>query len=127
MNRPVRRLAALLALLALTAYLGGAWTSLCTDGGAAHAQVAAADAGSHPAGHEHHAPEGPADREAPDGDHTGCPTGMLGAGSSCVAASLPAPRLAITAGATVQAAAPLFVDLSHDRLTPAAHFRPPRV
>ena len=118
MNRRLRLVGALVALLAFSAYFAeGVWASACMpamdDGSAAHAMD------TH-AGMDHGAP--PAD-DAPAPE---CPLGMTLMGGSCVAVSLPA-SVDVSAPAVESSSAALAAaDDVHDSLLTAGHFRPPR-
>jgi hypothetical protein len=124
MNRRLRLVGALVALLALSAYFAeGVWASVCMPGmegtSAEHAQ-----ADAHAAmGHTGHASAGDSrsDSDGPD-----CPLGMTGMGSSCVALSLPALIESSVPAAETAAAAQAFAGNLHDSLLTAGHFRPPR-
>jgi hypothetical protein len=127
MNQRTRVLAALLALFAFSAYFGeSVWASVCPPGmetGGAPAPTTS-DEGSHAGMHHGLAPS------AGDPDHPGnvpvCPSGMASAGSSCVAASLPAITTTLADPAPEYAVPGFFLDGTHDRLLIALHFRPPR-
>jgi hypothetical protein len=128
MNRRIRFLAALLALFAFSAYFGeSVWASVCPPGmetqGAPGA--AASDEGSH-AGMYHGPLPSTEDPEHPRSDAPVCPSGIMSAGSSCVAASLPAVTVTLADPALGYAVPPFFLDGTHDRLLIALHFRPPR-
>jgi hypothetical protein len=128
MNRRIRFLAALLALFALSAYIGeGVWASTCPPGmeTAATTDGDPPEAGAH-AGMRHGPAPSSGDADPPGPDAPPCPLGMAGAGSSCVAAPLPAVATTLAHAARAHAATPLFLDSTHDRLLVAAHFRPPR-
>jgi hypothetical protein len=119
MNRRTRRPAARLALFALFAYVGESAAAACPPAVETHASAQhEADA------HAHHAPT-----DAPDGPRTDaapCPLGMGGAGSTCVAAPLPAAASAPGAPALDRTPALATADDTRDRLLVAPHFRPPR-
>jgi hypothetical protein len=128
MNRRLRFLAALLALFALSAYVGeSVWASTCPPGMATPATTDGdlPEPGAH-AGMHHGSAPASGDADPPRPDAPPCPLGMAGAGSSCVAAPLPAAATAMAQAALAHAATPLFLDSTHDRLLVAAHFRPPR-
>ena len=119
MNRRLRLLGALVALLAFSAYFAeGVWASVCMpgmeDGTAAHA------ADAH-AGMNHGAPSPSDDAPAPD-----CPLGMTVMGGSCVAVSLPSSVEVPAPAAESSTAALASGDDGHDSLLTASHFRPPR-
>jgi hypothetical protein len=123
MRSRFRTLAALLALLAFSAYFAeGVWTSLCLPGAETHVHMAidAAHHGSHAPAQDSGDPD-PSRSDAPS-----CPLGMTGMGSSCVVASLPASTSTIAQAAPEHAEIPLFLDSTHDRLLVASLFRPPR-
>jgi hypothetical protein len=128
MNRRLRSLAALLALFALSAYIGeSVWASTCPPGMEMPATMddGIQEPGAHPGMHHVPAPA-PGDPDSSPSNEPPCPLGMAGAGSSCVAAPLPAATTTMAHGALAHAATPLFLDSTHDRLLVAAHFRPPR-
>jgi hypothetical protein len=95
MNRLIRRLAALLALTAFTAYFAeSVVAAFCVP--APDSEQVAMDHTGHSGGHAGHGYHGSAP-EAPDSDgshDSHCPLGMAAGGSGCVAASLPA-RVAV--------------------------------
>jgi len=126
MIRRFRPLGALLALLALTAFLGeGVWTSFCPPATGSHHDVAGQVAsGAEHHGADHGAAEAPAE---PDRTHDGshCPLGMA-AGASCTAASLPAIAVSIEPPLAVEDGGAFVIDTTHDRLLTPTHFRPPR-
>ncbi|MBA2670054.1 MAG: hypothetical protein H0U67_06780 [Gemmatimonadetes bacterium] len=128
MNRRIRSLAALLALFALSAYFGeSVWASVCPPGMDTHAVLGdgTPDEGTH-AGMNHGPVQSTGDSESPRSDAPVCPFGMTGAGSSCVAASLPAPTTTLADPVPGFAVPRFFLDGTHDRLLTAQHFRPPR-
>jgi hypothetical protein len=128
MSRRLRFLAALLALFAFSAYFAeGVWASLCLPGSETHTSmvVGASDHGAH-AGMNHAPGESSDDPGSPRSDAPPCPLGIAGAGSSCVAVSLPAAVTTVAQVAPGYAGAPLFLDSTHDLLVVASHFRPPR-
>ena len=119
MKRRLRRIGALLALFALSAYsVEGARAAVCVPGTDDGAPAYASDAH---AGMNHDVPSPSAEVPAPD-----CPLGMTGMGSSCVAASLPAladgPAPALESS-TVELPVD---DRIQGSLFTASHFRPPR-
>jgi hypothetical protein len=120
MNRRLRVLGALLALLAFSAYFAeGVRAAACMPGmddhGAEHASVDA-HAGMN------HGSSGDTD-EAPDSPR--CPLGMAGTGS-CVAVSLPA--FVDDQGPAFESSTVLLAERDDilDSLSTAGHFRPPR-
>jgi hypothetical protein len=124
----IRFLAALLALFALSASIGeSVWASMCPPGMEAHASLAedGAERGAHAGMHHGSAPTS-GDSDSSRSDAPGCPLGMAGAGSSCMAVSLPAATSTMTNGPRGHTAPTLFLDSTHDRLLLALHFRPPR-
>jgi hypothetical protein len=126
MIRRFRPLGALLALLALSAFVGeGVWNSMCppVPGSDHEAATHAASGGEHH-GSQHGSSEAPAD---PDRSHddSHCPLGMA-AGASCTAASLPAMAVSLESPPAVVAGGAFVIDTTRDRLPTATHFRPPR-
>ena len=119
MNRRLRLLGALVALLAFSAYFAeGVWASVCMPG---MENAAAAHAMDPHAGMDHGAPTPSDDAPAPD-----CPLGMTVMGGSCVAVSLPS-TVEVPAPAVESSTAALASgDDVHDSLLTASHFRPPR-
>lgn len=127
MRKPLRVAAALLALIALSAYFAesvmAAW---CLPG----VETAASAEAVAPAGHTamHH---GGTPVDAPEPQHSGsgvpaCPFGMTGSGTSCVAVPLPAVREGVRAApATESTLLPVAVR-SPAMLLVTSHFRPPR-
>jgi hypothetical protein len=129
MNPRFRTLAALLALFAFSAYFAeGVWATLCLPGAETHASMAtdAAHHGSHAGGHHDAPAQSSGAPDSPRSDAPSCPLGMTGAGSSCVAVSLPASTSTMAHAAPEHAEVPLFLDSTHDRLLVAPLFRPPR-
>lgn len=125
MNRRLRLVGALVALMALSAYFAeGVWASMCMPGmdgeAPAHAAMDAHTGMSHAA----HAPAD--DSSRPDTEAPDCPLGMAGMGSSCVVVLLPAPVESPVPSVETAAAGQSFADSLHDSLLAAAHFRPPR-
>lgn len=119
MNRRLRLLGALVALLAFSAYFAeGVWASVCMPG---MDDAAAAHATDAHAGMNHGAPSPSDDAPAPD-----CPLGMTGMGSSCVAVSLPSAVEVPAPAVESSTAALTSADDVHDSLLTASHFRPPR-
>ncbi|HSK19807.1 MAG TPA: hypothetical protein VK912_11725 [Longimicrobiales bacterium] len=118
MNRRLRLLGALVALLAFSAYFAeGVWASVCMPG----MDEAAAHAMDAHAGMNHGAPSPSDDTPVPD-----CPLGMTSMGSSCVAVSLPS-SVEVPAPALESATAAVTSgDDIHDSLLTTSHFRPPR-
>lgn len=121
MNRRLRLVGALVALLAFSAYFAeGVWASVCMpgmdDAAAAHAHAMDAHADMN-----HGAPSPSDEAPAPD-----CPLGMTSMGSSCVAVSLPSSvEVPAPAVESITAAVTSGDDI-HDSLLTASHFRPPR-
>lgn len=129
MNRRIRVLAALLALFALSAYFAESVVAAsCLPGsGSGHERIVGdgADLAAH--GGMHHAPVAPSEGTPdPRPEAPACPLGMTGAGSSCVAASLPGAADAVRPLTATVRSVPLLSDQSRDRLLVSAHFRPPR-
>jgi hypothetical protein len=123
MNRRTRLPAALLALFSLFAYVGESVAAVCAPPVETHASAeSAADA------HAHHAPvDAPESPDVPDTDQARpCPLGMSGAGSTCVAAPLPAAGSAGGTPALDRTPVLALHDETRDRLLVAPHFRPPR-
>jgi hypothetical protein len=128
MNRRVRVLSALLALLAFSAYFAeSVMASSCLPGGGAEHVVASGIPGVGMHGGMNHTPSDPSDgsRESHP-DSPSCPIGMMGTGGSCVAASLPARADAVRPMAPNHNALFPGSDQNHGLLLVAAHFRPPR-
>jgi hypothetical protein len=128
MNARLRLLAAILALFALSAYVAeGVLASLCPPAAETGGVVAGerADPGAH-AGLHHVPTESQGETEHSRSDAPPCPMGMAGAGSSCVAVSLPATVAVVQPAATIHEAALLLLEHGPDLLLVAAHFRPPR-
>jgi hypothetical protein len=127
MSGRLRTLAALLALFALSAYFAeSVMASWCMPGAETSAPAEAAAPAGH-AGMHHGGTEG----DAPGSEHSDsemppCPSGMTGAGASCVAASLPATSEPARAAPTSRASLLLALVQSPDLLLVSAHFRPPR-
>jgi hypothetical protein len=128
MNRRIRFLAALLALIGFTAYFAeNLVAASCVPGmetaTAAMAGHATHDADAH-AGMDHSAPAEPADDTQTGLPH--CPLGMP-AGSTCVvAATLPAPAVATYAPAPAYEHEVFSSYAGVDLLLVHAFFRPPR-
>jgi hypothetical protein len=126
MIRRFRPLGVLLALLALSAFVGeGVWNSMCPPATGSHHEAAM----HAPSGGEHHGShQGPSEAPVdPDRSHDDahCPLGMA-AGASCTAASLPAMAVSLEQSLAVEAGGAFVIDTTHDRLLTATHFRPPR-
>jgi hypothetical protein len=130
MKGPIRFLAALLALVAFSAYLAqNAVASMClpgTSGG--HSAAEAVHADGHGAAHHGHggASDGSEGSQDSQPGSPICPMGMAGSGGSCVSASLPLAASTQRPLDVADAPPVLFLDHTHDRLLVTAQFRPPR-
>jgi len=78
------------------------------------------------AGAHHEPAQTSGDSEPNRSDAPPCPLGMTGAGSSCVAVSLPAVVDPMAPALPGHSVAPLLLDSTHDLLLVASLFRPPR-
>jgi hypothetical protein len=128
MRGRLRFLAALLALFAFSAYFAeGVWASLCLPGAESHAMIADNPAEHGSSAGSHHAPaQTSGESESAGSDAPPCPLGMTGAGSSCVAVSLPAVVDTMAPALPAHSVVHLLLDSTHDLLLVASHFRPPR-
>lgn len=153
MNRRLRLVGALVALLAFSAYFAeGVWAAACLPGMEDHASAHASAGMNHDSpdtssGHDspdahqpHGASHASADAAAADAaaaletpaetpnapDAPRCPLGMTGMGSTCVAASLPALVAAQVPALESSTVVLPAADALHDSLFTASHFRPPR-
>lgn len=131
MIRRFRPLVALLALVALSAFVAeSAWTLVCPPGmemgGSAAAAVA--DSGAHTNGMHRPAPapdhSGHAPSDSPDSP--ACPLAVASACSGCVIVAFPADMAAAQTPVTEHEAVLLLLDRTPDLLVVAGHFRPPR-
>lgn len=121
MNRRIRFLGAILALVALSAYFAEsvrAW--LCLPGMDMNTTVEAYSDGH--AGMNHT----PAQDSEPTRGVQDCPLGMAGMGSSCTLVLLPPVTTTLRAAHVAEIGGSVFVDGLHDRLVATAQFRPPR-
>jgi hypothetical protein len=128
MRGRLRFLAALLALFAFSAYFAeGVWASLCLPGAESHAMIADNPAEHGSSAGSHHAPaQTSGESESAGSDAPPCPLGMTGAGSTCVAVSLPAVTNPMAPALPAHSVVHLILDSTHDLLLVASHFRPPR-
>ncbi len=130
MRTRVRFLGALLALLAFSAYFAeGVWAAMCPPGMAPDAPAAAEAEGKPHAGHAgmHRSVPEPSDSpEHSRSDTPPCPFIAVGAGSSCVAVSLPAQGTSLQALLPTAGPVALAPGSAHDLLLASTLFHPPR-
>lgn len=130
MNGHFRVVAALLALVALSAHFAESVliASACPPGmeggGASTGQVA--ESGAHAGMKMHGSGRSPDSPEPSRSDAPPCPHGMAGAGPSCVSATLPGMVVALRPIPGGEEASPIVPEETHGRLLVALHFRPPR-
>lgn len=124
MNCRIRRLGALVTLVALSAFFAeSVRASMCLPGMDVDMAFAGADANPHAAMNH-----GPADNsDAPPTDMPGCPLGMVGTGSSCIVILIPSTSATAIPASEAHVAGATSVASLHDLLISATQFRPPRI
>jgi hypothetical protein len=121
MNRRIRLLAALLALIGFTAYFAESLVAMSCIAEAPAGETSAAAASYDGV---HHAPHAPAE---PDADVPHCPLGMAGGSSCLVPATLPvAASAARVPGPEAEPSVAAIADAAHS-LFVRTLFHPPRV